>query len=355
MISSATTFPAEPAPPQPIHNCPSCSHWLPEGTLACPDCQTLTYSRYLSELAGTAQQFEMQGKWKEALDRWRSTLAWLPANAEQAAGIHQHIARIEGRLKADDDRKARWTKRLGPFAPIALFLIKIKSAIFLLIKFKFLLGILGFFGIYWALFGWKFALGFTACIFIHEMGHFVAVKRRGLKADLPMFFPGLGAYVRWYSMGISVDQLAAIALAGPLYGLITALGCLAIGRQMHSELFMVLANVGAWVNFFNLLPLLGLDGAQATYALSRMQRGLIALTCLIFFGLTLGADMNTTRAQWLFLFVGLGMLWRCFTNDAPEKPHTATMIYFQALILALGFIVYLTPIPGLAVGGGLFR
>jgi Zn-dependent protease len=351
-MSTATTFSPEPAPPQEIHNCPSCSHWLADGTLACPDCNTLTYGHYLRDLAGSAQMFEQQGKWVEARERWRSTLKWLPENAEQAAGIQQHIAQIEGRLKAEEDRKAKWTKRLGPFAPIALFLVKVKSAIFLLFKLKFLLGILGFFGIYWALFGWKFALGFTVCLFVHEMGHYVAVRRRGLKADLPMFFPGLGAYVRWYSMGVSMDQLAAIALAGPLYGLIAALACLGIAWGTHgplSELFLVLANVGAWINLFNLVPVLGLDGAQATYALSRVQRGLIALTCFLFFGLTLNAEMNSGwtggRIQWVFLFVGLGMLWRCFTNDEPEKPHTGTMVYFLALILALGFLLYLTPMP----------
>ena len=40
--------------------------------------------------------------------------------------------RIDGRLQSEEDRKAKWTRRLGPFAPIALFLLKIKSAIFLL-------------------------------------------------------------------------------------------------------------------------------------------------------------------------------------------------------------------------------
>jgi hypothetical protein len=39
------------------------------------------------------------------------------------------------------------------------------------------------------------------------------------------------------------------------------------------------------------------------------------------------------------------MLWRCFTNDEPEKPHTGTMVYFLALILVLGFLMYLTPVP----------
>jgi Zn-dependent protease len=351
-MSTATTFSPEPAPPPEIHSCPSCSHWLADGALACPDCNTLTYALYLRDLAGSAQQLEQQGKWAEARERWRSTLKWVPENAEQAAGIQKHIAQIDSRLQAEEDRKAKWTKRLGPFAPIVLFLIKIKSAIFLLFKLKFLLGILGFFGLYWAIFGWKFALGFTACIFVHEMGHYVAVKRRGLKADLPLFFPGLGAYVRWYSMGVTVDQLAAIALAGPLYGLVAALACLAVAWGTHGivhQLFLVLANVGAWINLFNLVPVLGLDGAQATYALGRVQRGLIALTCFLFFGLTVSSDMNAgstgAHIQWVFLFVGLGMLWRCFTNDEPEKPHTATMVYFLALLLALGFLLYLTPVP----------
>src|SRR5580698_11240852 len=285
-MSTATTISPEPAPPPEIHSCPSCSHWLPDGTLACPDCNTLTYGLYLRELAGSAQQFEQQGKWTEARERWRSTLKWLPENAEQATGIQQHIAQIDSRLKAEDDRKARWTKRLGPFAPVALFLLKIKSAIFLLFKLKFLLGIFTFFGLYWAIFGWQFALGFTACLFVHEMGHFIAVKRRGLKADLPIFFPGLGAYVRWYGMGVSREDLAAIALAGPLFGLTAALSCFGIFWLTHKEIWLVLANVGAWINLFNLLPVFGLDGAQATYALSRIQRALIAATSTLFFGLT---------------------------------------------------------------------
>jgi Zn-dependent protease len=154
-----------------------------------------------------------------------------------------------------------------------------------------------------------------------------------------------------------VDQLAAIALAGPLYGLGAALACLAIawGTQGSTHvLFMVLANVGAWINLLNLVAVLGLDGAQATYALSRVQRGLITLTCLLFFGLTVNFEASSGWAgdhvQWVFLFVALGMLWRCFTNDEPEKPHTGTMVYFLCLILALGFLLLGTPVP---MGGAL--
>ena len=347
-MSSIAILPAEPAAPEPIHSCPNCSYWLPEGTLACPDCQALTYGRHLSQMAYAARQLEQGGKWPEARDLWRSTLAWLPEGTQQAETIHGHIAAIDARLNAEADRKAKWTKRLGPFAPAFFFLLKLKSALFFLLKLKFFLGLFGFFAIYWALAGWQFALGFTVCIAIHEMGHFVAVRRRGLKADLPMFLPGLGAYVKWYAEGVSREDLAAIALAGPIYGLGAAALCLGLFFSTHILVFLLLANVGAWVNLFNLVPVLGLDGAQATLTLSRMQRILLTATSLLFFGLTV-ADANPNRAgtQWVFLFIAAGMGWRCFTNDAPEKPHTRTLVTFLSLILLLGFLLYLTPIPGM--------
>lgn len=348
-MSDAAILPPEPAAPEPIHSCPSCSHWLPDGTLACPDCQTLTYSDYLGEIAHGAQQLEQEGKWGEARDRWRATLPWLPEGTEQHGAIQQHIEQIDSRLAAEEAKKAKWTKRLGPFAPLFFFLLKLKSALFFLFKLKFFLGLFGFFAIYWFLGGWKFALGFTISIMIHEMGHYVAVRRRGLKAELPMFIPGMGAYVRWYSMGVSREDLAAISLAGPVYGLGAAVLCLALAWTFHSVLFLLLANIGAWYNLFNLTPVLGFDGAQATYALSRMQRALIALMCVLFFALTVVDSNSGNRAgtQWVFLFVAAGMTWRCFTNDAPETPHTRTLILFLALVLLMGFLLYLTPVPGM--------
>ena len=75
-----------------------------------------------------------------------SALLWLPEETQQAASVQQHVAQIDARLKAAEDQKAKWTKRLGPFAPIALFLIKFKSLLFLVFKLKFLLGFLAFFG-----------------------------------------------------------------------------------------------------------------------------------------------------------------------------------------------------------------
>ena len=173
------------------------------------------------------------------------------------------------------------------------------------------------------------------------MGHYVAARRRGLKVDLPIFLPGLGAYVRWYSQGISLDDLASIALAGPFFGLLVALVSGGIARATGETattpgLWSALAHVSAWLNIVNLIPVFGLDGAQATYALDRTQRWLVLATTLIFFG---------WLQEWPFLFVAAGMAWRIYQGGYADKPSTRTLIKYVLILFALGILMYVFPDP----------
>lgn len=350
----ATPATAELPSPEAIHNCPNCSHWLSDGTLVCPDCQTITYGQHLSQLATSAQQLERQQKWVEARDMWKRALEWLPAETRQAVSIQQHVAQLDQRLAAEEARKAQWTKRLGPFAPIVLFLAKIKSFVFILFKAKFLFSLLAYFSIYWALFGWRFAVGLTVTIFIHEMGHYIAAKRRGMPVDLPMFLPGFGAYVRWYNAGATREDLGMIALAGPLAGMVGALIAYGVYLGTHSGFFQMMAYLGAWINLINLfafmLPFLALDGAQAAYALSRMQRMLVAATFLVFFGLTVNAangDLSSPIVHWSFLILGLAMGWRSLGTDVPQIPSTKAFVAYQMLVVVLGVLLLRTQVHGM--------
>lgn len=332
-----TTTPESIPAPEPVYSCPNCSHYLTEGTLACPDCATLVYGQHLNRLGAAAASAEKEGNLAQARALWTEALAWLPDDSTQAAQIRQHIATLGSRQADVENRRARWTRRLGPLAPLLFGLAKFKTALFFLFKLKFLLGFVGFFGLYWALYGWKFALGFTLSILVHELGHYIAVRARGLKADLPMFLPGLGAYVRWYNQGLPLPALASIALAGPLFGLGAALACVGLLLWTHQPVFQALAYTGAWVNLLNLIPVLGLDGAQATYALSRLQRGLMLAACIVLFAL---------MHEFVFLFIGLGMTWRMFTNDAPAENSNYTLAAYLSLLFALGTFLYIMPNPG---------
>jgi len=324
-------------PPEPIYSCPSCQHWIAEGVLSCPDCQMLTYTEHLNRIGAAASQAEQEKNYLQASALWRSALKWMPQDAEQAELIRRHIATLEDEQKAADNKQARWKKRLGPLFPLFIAAVKLKSFIFLAFKMKFLLGFLTYFALYWALFGWKFALGFIASILVHELGHYYAVRRRGLRADLPVLLPGLGAYVRWFNEGLPLSQLAAIALAGPLWGLGAALACMGLYLRAHHPLWEALTYTGSLINLANLIPVLWFDGAQATYALNRLGRGLILISCIVLFAL---------MHEGIFLFLAAGMAWRMFTPDVPEENSVGTLAGYLALLIALGALMYFAPDPG---------
>ena len=326
-IQTANTIDA----PAPVTNCPDCTLWLPPGTLACPECHAILYARYLNRLAQAATEQEHASDWGAARQIWQQALTWLPKGTTQAQAIERHLAQLDAQAKAVTDQRAKWTKRLGPLAPVAFFLLKIKSLLF---SAKFLFSFLAFFGFYWALFGWKFGLGFTLAILIHESGHYIAARRRGLKVDLPIFLPGFGAYVRWYNQGVSLETLSQIALAGPLYGLFVAIACLGVAYRTHSPLFLALAYTTAFLNTLNLIPVLGLDGAQATYTLNRLQRVLITVACIFLY---------VILREWVYLGIAAGMGWRSFTGLAPEQPSSRGMIFYMLLLIALGAIMWAAP------------
>jgi len=48
---------------------------------------------------------------------------------------------------------------------------------------------------YALVFGWWYAVGFVLLIFVHEMGHFIAARQRGLAVGAPTFIPFLGAWI----------------------------------------------------------------------------------------------------------------------------------------------------------------
>ena len=152
-----------------------------------------------------------------------------------------------------------------------------------------ILSFIAFVAIYSAASGVKFGIGFAVLILIHEMGHFIDIKRRGLPADMPVFLPGLGAYVRWQALGVPLETRAQVSLAGPLAGFLASLACAALWWQTGNPLWAALARVGAILNLLNLIPVWVLDGGQAALALSKAER-IVLMTAGVALGLVLRAE-----------------------------------------------------------------
>jgi Zn-dependent protease len=130
-------------------------------------------------------------------------------------------------------------------------------------------------GVYWAAWGWKFALGVVVSIYIHEMGHVAQLERFGIKASAPMFIPGFGALVRLKQNPATPAEDASVGLAGPLWGLGAALAAYAVFQVTAIGIWAAIAQWSARINLFNLLPVWQLDGSRGFHALSRGQRWVV--------------------------------------------------------------------------------
>ena len=117
-------------------------------------------------------------------------------------------------------------------------------------------------------FGWRYAAGFVALIFVHEMGHYIAARQRGLNVGAPTFIPFVGAWIEMKDLPHDAETEAYVGLAGPLLGTIGAFACYFLARAQDSDLLMALAYAGFMLNLFNLLPLAPLDGGRITAVIS---------------------------------------------------------------------------------------
>lgn len=194
----------------------------------------------------------------------------------------------EGPIHPDSGRgEPIWKKLAAPLIALGLLLSKFKAVLLLLPKIKLLTtsaSMLVSIVAYQLIFGWPFAVGFVLLLLVHEMGHVWQLRREGIEASAPMFIPFLGAVVMAKSMGNDAGAEARVGLAGPVIGSIAALVPLAIYGITGEDFWRALAYVGFFINLFNLLPVLPLDGGRAMAALSPTIWivGLVMLVALTF-------------------------------------------------------------------------
>jgi Zn-dependent protease len=122
--------------------------------------------------------------------------------------------------------------------------------------------------VYATIWGWPYAVGFIALLFAHEMGHYVAARRRGLNVGAPAFIPFVGAWINLKEQPRDVRTEAYVAVAGPLVGTVSAVAVYLWGRWTDSTLLLAIAYAGLFLNLFNLLPVSPLDGGRITAIVS---------------------------------------------------------------------------------------
>ncbi len=122
--------------------------------------------------------------------------------------------------------------------------------------------------VYSQLFGWSYGIGFVLLIFVHELGHVFAAKWSGIQISAPLFIPFVGAQILLRQQLPDAWVEARIGVAGPIAGTVAAVACHVAFLATGMPLLAALANTGYFLNFFNLIPIVPLDGGRIMAAIS---------------------------------------------------------------------------------------
>lgn len=319
--------------------CPDCGTTIPERSLACPSCAALVHKVRLGEIAREAAVAPSPS---DALALWREALDLLPPESRQYAQVEERMAGLSRAVDAPVAPArpdfARWGGGIGA---VLLVLWKFKTILLLSLgKLKFLamglaklptlLTMFASFGVYAMLWGWQFAAGFVLCIYVHEIGHVVALRQFGIAATAPMFIPGFGALVRLKQYPSTPREDARVGIAGPVWGAFASAAAMAIGIAMDSAMMEAIGATSAMINLFNLVPIGSLDGGRAYRGMTRVQRLVVAA---IFGGSWMLLHTPMTMIVGLVL-AGRAAIWK----DEPAEGDRQTAITFGVLGVVLTWI-----------------
>ncbi len=239
-----------------------------------------------------------------------------------------------GPVKPQSALRRAWQRFVTALAAIGAFLAKFGA---LLIKLKYIglvLSMVVSIAAYSLFFGWSFAVGIVLLILVHEMGHVIELRRQGVPASAPLFIPFLGAFVNMRGSPRSAYQEALSGLAGPLVGTAASVVVAFWANATGSRFLMALAFFGFFVNLFNLLPVLPLDGGRAAAALhpALWLLGLVALVVFEF--------LYPSPVIPIVLILGGIELWRRWRNrNSPASRAYHALLPQQRLAIGAFYVL----------------
>ena len=185
-------------------------------------------------------------------------------------------------------------------------------------------------------YGWWYAVGFVALILVHEMGHYIAARKRRLNVGLPTFIPFVGAWIELKDQPMDAETEAFVGIAGPMLGSAAAFACYMVGLETGSRLLLALAYAGFVLNLFNLIPLRPLDGGRIVSVISpRIWFVGIPLLVGLFFWIP-------SPLLILIALIAIPQVWSAFKDRSVlasdyyrAAPSVRIQYTFQYLILAV--------------------
>lgn len=220
------------------------------------------------------------------------------------------------------------------------------------------------FAAYSYMFTWEFAAMLIIMIFIHEYGHYIAMKQCGIKTKGIYLIPFLGgAAIAEEDFKTRRDE-AYIALMGPWFGFGISFLTGLLYYVTDNPLFAAGAVWMAMINLFNLLPINPLDGGRVLKSITFSLHSWVGLVCL-FLGLGTLAFFAVLAKSVLFAlltliaFLELAVEYKksqkVKLGNIPEKPIMTkkqmiwyVFLYLFTCAMLFGLMEVTSHIPGAA-------
>lgn len=197
----------------------------------------------------------------------------------------EYRATVDGKLIAEGSRNTKDIEQQVPHTPIkaerkfsliglvSLGMKALKSAKLI----KVVLASASIAAYSW-LFSIEFALSLIACLVFHEYGHIRAMKYFGMKTKGIYLIPFLGGLALSDEKINTRWQDVVISIMGPFFGLILSLILMVVYWVTGEMFFAGLAVFNAFLNLFNLLPILPLDGGHVLKSISFSMNSKLGIT-----------------------------------------------------------------------------
>ncbi len=292
-------------------------------------------------------EFRLLNGDEELVCRLDMSLEWQPFLIEYRATLNDQLV-VEGSRDTKDIEKQvpfnppEAEKKFSLIGLVSLGMKALKSAKLI----KVVLASASLAAYSW-LFSFQFALALLACLIFHEYGHVKAMKYFGMKTKgiyLVPFFGGLALSdekinTRW--------QDVVISIMGPMFGFVLSL-ILVLIYWMTGEIFFAgLAVFNAFLNLFNLLPILPLDGGHVLKSISFSMNsvaGLVLCTAAALSGVALSYSLGLTLFGFLLIMGTLEIVleWR-----GRHHSHLLPLDRYGQIVSAIWYVSLVSGLIGI--------
>ena len=171
----------------------------------------------------------------------------------------------------------------------------------------FLLSMLLFVGAGSRQWSWEYVLILVPVLFVHELGHYIAMRAFNYR-NLRMFFiPFFGAAVAGQHYNVPGWKKVIVSMMGPAPGILLGAIIGGAGLVLHQPWLIKVALVALILNGFNLLPVLPLDGGWVFHALLFSRHHLLDAAFRVVAAIALIAGGMFSKDK-ILMYLGVFML-----------------------------------------------